>query len=138
PGLVRADRLTHGRLVRHVDELALVGQVQPEVDRREERSGGQDARRGRAPGRPRLQLQRPWIAPDVEDRRDAAAQVGPEEPFGSGVQLRLDGLIGVAIPQVQGVGSTVDPARRGKVYVRVGPTGGDRCAVGLYGARGRL
>src|SRR5207247_7219471 len=50
-----SDLLTHGRLVRHVDELSLVGQVQPEVDRREERSGGQDARRGRAPGRPRLQ-----------------------------------------------------------------------------------
>src|SRR5439155_15137691 len=111
PRLVRAYRLTHGGLVRHIDELALVGQVEPEVDGREERPGGLDPRGRGAPSRPLLELEGPGVTAHVENRGDAAAQVRAEEPFGSSVQLRLDRLVGVAIAKVEGVGSAVHPAR---------------------------
>src|SRR6059036_183292 len=54
PVFVSAHGLPHRGFVGHIDELALVGQVEPEVDCREERTGGGDAGRRGALRRPRL------------------------------------------------------------------------------------
>ena len=119
PRLVRLHRRPHRGVVRHINELALVGEVEPEVDRREQRAGGHHPRGGGAPGGALLQLERPGIATHIEHGRDAAAQVRAVEALGPSVQLRLDLLVGITVAQVQGVGSPVHPAGLREMHVGV-------------------
>src|SRR5207244_6715084 len=89
PCLMRLHRPAYGGLVRHIDELALIGQIEPVIDGREQRSSGHHAWCRRGPSRTLLELECPRIAAHVEDRGDTATQIGAEESLGPGLERRL-------------------------------------------------
>ncbi len=116
------DARAGGLLVLQPDELPLRREVQPEIDRREERSGCPDARSERVALGPRRKLQRPRIAAHVEDARDAGTEVRTEEAFRVLAQVGLDLLVGKPRSDVEGVRASVGPPGLTEVDVGVDET----------------
>ena len=134
-GGVRAHRLAHHRVARHVDELPLGGEVEPEVDGGEQRAGRRDARGVRIVREPVAEGPGPGISADVEDRRDAGAEIAAEEPLRMRLEVGLDLRVGIRVAKVGGVRAAVEPAGLAEVDVGVDQPGDEPGAPGI-GPRG--
>ena len=101
------------------DELPLGGKVQPVIERRQQRTGGNDARRTRVVRERFIEFQRPRKTADVEHGRDAGTDVRAREALRVRFQIGFYFFVRMFRANVERVRPRIRPSGLREVHVRV-------------------